>query len=104
MAKEARRNRRSWIEPGILHARAKAGAPMKETEGRVGGGEGGGGVTGGGAGMAGAADGAASGGDVGRASEVRKCIWPDTQSTNGLWRVSQLYPRTAEVGLSRAVT
>ena len=35
---------------------------------------------------------------------VRKEIWPVTQSTNGLWRVSQLYPRTAEAGESRVVT
>ena len=36
--------------------------------------------------------------------EVRKAIWPVAQSTNGLWRDSQLYPRTAEDEGSRVVT
>lgn len=34
----------------------------------------------------------------------RKMIWPETQSINGLWRVSQLYPSTTEQAESRGVT
>src|ERR1700761_7938043 len=34
----------------------------------------------------------------------RKEIWPETQSIDGLCRVSQLYPRTIEQAESRGVT
>ena len=79
------------MEPGILHARAKAGASMKEIDG----GEGGVGGT----------EGSELGGgtsesdkvvDTGVAGGVRKNIWLETQSIDGLWRASQSYPSTAE--------
>ena len=37
-------------------------------------------------------------------SEVQKVILPNTQSISGLWRVSQLCPRTIEQEGSREVT
>lgn len=51
------------------------------------------------------ADGAPAGAGVGPAEPgERKMIWPETQSINGLWRASQLYPSTAEQAESRGVT
>src|SRR5208282_446287 len=99
-------------EPGCFEARAKAAAFIKATRGGTENGlEGDGGV--GGAGEAGGlrfCEGSKAdlAGSVDRIELSRSCerkvILPNTQSINGLWRVSQLYPRTTEQEGSRGVT
>ena len=95
-------DRQIWkdCDPGSLQVRANAAAPISQMLGGLVGSEGSGIF-----GVSGEAERRDSGGDSGTSSTqaaealvgmVRKAILLFTQSINGLWRESQLCPRTIE--------